>query len=229
MMTSSKLKINVIIHVENSLSYNISKFGRKSITGKRDNLNWTKAVMTSSMKITFFEFRCKYDDFISLFRGQGGMEWYLQLMLFPTMIKKFWRAISISKMACFWSNLHYIAHSSTRGFSTLTRSHGIMKGQEWLKINGNRQLSYQESKSCKNFEFLPFIRTARAHNARADTYGRKIWKCSKWPGSCSKLFIGDFEHVKILTRAHVRVVTRTGTRIVSMLPYDLKFMCIEFG
>ena len=87
-MTSSKLKINVITHVENSLSYNISKFGRKSITGKRDNLNWTKAVMTSSMKITFFEFRCKYDDFISLFRGQGGMEWYLQLMLFPTMIKK---------------------------------------------------------------------------------------------------------------------------------------------
>ena len=77
---------------------------------------------------------------------------------------------------------------------------------------------------AENFEFLPFIRAARA-----DTYGRKIWKCSKWPGSCSKLFIGDFEHVKILTRAHVRVVTRTGTRIVSMLPYDLKFMCIEFG
>ena len=44
----------------------------------------------------------------------------------------FWRAISISKMACFWSNLHYIAHSSTRGFWTLTRAHGLMKGQEWL-------------------------------------------------------------------------------------------------
>jgi len=88
MMTSSKLKINVIFLVENSLSYNISKCGRKSITGKRDNLNWTKEIMTSSMKITFFEFRCKYDDFISLSRDQGGMESYLQLMLFPTMISK---------------------------------------------------------------------------------------------------------------------------------------------
>ena len=46
----------------------------------------------------------------------------------------FWRAISISKIACFFSsNLHYIAHSSTRGFSTLRRAHGLMKGQEWLK------------------------------------------------------------------------------------------------
>ena len=27
----------------------------------------------------------------------------------------------------------------------------------------------------------------------------------------------------------MRVVTRTGTRIVSVLTYDLKFMCIEFG
>ena len=44
--------------------------------------------MTSSMKIIFFEFRCKYDDFISLCRDQGGMESYLQLMLFPTMIYK---------------------------------------------------------------------------------------------------------------------------------------------
>ena len=45
------------------------------------------------------------------------------------------------------------------------------------------------------FWILPFLRAARVHNARADTYGRKILKCSKWPGSCSKLFIGDFEHV----------------------------------
>ena len=37
-------------------------------------------------------------------------------------------------MACFWSNLHYIAHSSTRGFWTLTHAHGLMKGQEWLKL-----------------------------------------------------------------------------------------------
>ena len=68
------------------LSYNISKFGRKSITGKRDNLNWTKEIMTSSMKHTFFKFRCQYDDFVSLCRGHGGMESYLQLMLFLTMI-----------------------------------------------------------------------------------------------------------------------------------------------
>ena len=39
MMTSSKSKINVISLVENCLSYNISKSGRKSIIGKRDNLN----------------------------------------------------------------------------------------------------------------------------------------------------------------------------------------------
>ena len=53
MMTSSKWKINVIFLVENCLSYNISKSGRKSITDKRDNLNWTKTKMTSSKKYTF--------------------------------------------------------------------------------------------------------------------------------------------------------------------------------
>ena len=30
------------------------KFGRQSITRKRDNLNWTKKKITSSMKNTFF-------------------------------------------------------------------------------------------------------------------------------------------------------------------------------
>ena len=54
MMTSSKWKINVISLVENCLSYNISKSGRKSITGKRDNLNWTKKKMTSSKKYIFW-------------------------------------------------------------------------------------------------------------------------------------------------------------------------------
>ena len=48
------------------------------------------------------------------------------------------------KMTCFWANLHYIAHSSTRGFLTLTRAHGLVKDQEWLQMNGNRQLWYQE-------------------------------------------------------------------------------------
>ena len=47
MMTSQNCQINVICLVENCLSYNISKFGRKPITGKWDNLNWTKDIMTS--------------------------------------------------------------------------------------------------------------------------------------------------------------------------------------
>ena len=121
MMTSSKLKMEVISLVENCLSYNISKFERKSITDKRDNLNWTKNIMTSSMKITFVEFRCKYDNFLSFLWSQGGMKSYLKLMFFPTIKKKriLWmilRAILFSKMACFCPFLHYIAHSSTRGF-----------------------------------------------------------------------------------------------------------------
>ena len=33
-----------------------------------------------------FEFRCQYDDFVSLCTSQGGMKSYLQLMLFPSMI-----------------------------------------------------------------------------------------------------------------------------------------------
>ena len=53
MMTSSKCKINFIRLVENCLSYNISKSGRKLLTGKRDNLNWTKTKMTSSKKYIF--------------------------------------------------------------------------------------------------------------------------------------------------------------------------------
>ena len=54
------------------------------------------------------------------------------------------------------------------------------------------------------FWILTFPRAVCAHNARADTYGRKILKCSKWPGSYSKLFIRDFEHFKILTRSRAR-------------------------
>ena len=37
MMTSQNVQINVMYLVENCLSYNISKSGRKSMTGKRDN------------------------------------------------------------------------------------------------------------------------------------------------------------------------------------------------
>ena len=53
-LTSSKWKINVIFLVENCLSYNISKSGRQLITGKRDNLNWTKTKMTSSKNTFIF-------------------------------------------------------------------------------------------------------------------------------------------------------------------------------
>ena len=54
MMTSSKWKINVIYLIENCLSYNISKSGRKSVSGKQDNLNWTKTKMMSSKKNIFW-------------------------------------------------------------------------------------------------------------------------------------------------------------------------------
>ena len=53
MMTSSKWKINVIIRVENYLSYNISKSGRKSITGKRDNHKRRKIKKWRHQKIHF--------------------------------------------------------------------------------------------------------------------------------------------------------------------------------
>ena len=36
------------------------------------------------------------------------------------------------------------------------------------------------------------MRVARAHDARTDTYGREILKCSKWPDSCSPLFRNRF-------------------------------------
>ena len=130
----------------------------------------------------------------------------------------FWRAISISKMACFWSNLHYIAHSSTHGFWTLTRAHGLMKVQAWLKW---MEIVNYGKRNPNHVKF--WILTFSAH------YGRNILKCSNWPGSYAKLLKSNFEHFKMLTRAHVCVVTRTRTWIVSVLTNDLKFMCIEFG
>ena len=104
-----------------------------------------------------------------------------------------WRAILIFKMGCFWSNLHYIAHSSTRGFWTLTRAHGLMKGQGWLKlmlivIYGKRNLNHVKKKNW----IWPFPRVVSAHNARGDLYGRKILKCLKWPDSYSRLIVKWF-------------------------------------
>ena len=56
------------------------------MTGKRDNLNRKNKKNDVIKKIHFFEFRCQYDDFVSLCTSQGGMKWYLQLMLSPSMI-----------------------------------------------------------------------------------------------------------------------------------------------
>ena len=58
MLPSKNWQINVISLVENCLSYNISKSGRKSITSKWDNLNWTK---TKYQKLCIVAFNRKFD------------------------------------------------------------------------------------------------------------------------------------------------------------------------
>ena len=141
-MPSSKWKINVIFLVENCLSYNISKSGKKLMTGKRDNLNRTKTKMTSSKTFIFLSLDANMMTLFHFVRVRVVWNrisnscslhpWYKNWILWISS-----RAILISKMACLCPFLHYIAHSSTRGFWTLTRSHGLMKGQEWLQINGN--------------------------------------------------------------------------------------------
>ena len=117
--------------------------------------------------------------------------------------RTFWRAISISKMACFWSYLHYIAHSNTRRFWTLTRTHGLIKGQEWLKL--------MEIVNCgkRNPNHVNFFNFDLFHNARTDTYGRKTLKCSKWPETCCPLIrfgfwvISNFDaHARARRDAH---------------------------
>ena len=86
-----------------------------------------------------------------------------------------WRAISILKMACFWSNLHYIAHSSTRGFWTLTRAHSLMKGQEWLKLMEIVNYGKRNPNHVKilNFDLFHAL-WARTTHARTRTDG-KFW------------------------------------------------------
>ena len=157
------------------------------------------------------------------------MKSYLKLMLFPTIKKKriLWM---ILRAILFWK-WHVFAHFciilpiAARADFKLWRARTAL----W-KVKSDWKSMEIVNCGIRNPNHVKILNFCHSFALRArDTYGRKIWKCSKWPGSCSKLFIGDLEHVKILTRAHVRVVTRTGTRIVSMLPYDLKFMCIEFG
>ena len=88
-------------------------------------------------------------------------------------------------------------------------------------MNGNCKFSYQESKSCKNFEFLAFMRAARAHSARADTYGRKILKCSKCPGG--QLPLKGGHHARTRKRVkrvvfHGRAMYARTVERVSKLP-----------
>ena len=179
-MTSSESKINVISLVENCLSYNISKSGRKSITGKRDNLNSTKTKITSSKKYIFLSLDANMMTLFHFLRVRVVWNRISNSCSFHPCKKKriLWmilRAILFWKMACFWANLHYIAHSSTRGFWTLTHAHGLMKGQEWLQMNGICQLWYKEFKSCGNFEFWHFRALyARTTRARTRTDG-KFW------------------------------------------------------
>ena len=132
-------------------------------------------------------------------------------------------------MACFCSFLHYIAHSSTRGFWTLKRAHGFIKSREWLKLIEIVNYGKRNPNHAKilNFDLFraPCARTTRARTC-TDT---KFWNAQNDLKRALHWLDLDFEHFKILTRAHVRVVTRTGTRIVRMLTYHLKFMWIEFG
>ena len=114
-------------------------------------------------------------------------------------------------MACFCPFLHYIAHSSTRGFWTLTHAHGLMKGQEWLKLMeivncGKRNPNYA---NILNFDLFHAL-WARTTRARTDMYGREILKCSKWPETCSPLIRFWFWAIlNFDTRARARRGART--------------------
>ena len=137
------------------------------------------------------------------------MKSYLQLMLFRTNKQKkiIWRILGVilfCKMACFCPFLHYIAHSSTRGFETLTRSHGLMKGREWLKLMeivnyGKRNRNHATN---LNFDFFRAL-CARTTRARTRTDG-KFWNALNDLVRTLLCWYWDFEQFFILTRAHTR-------------------------
>ena len=142
--------------VENCLSYNISKSGKKLIIGKRDNLIWAKAKITSSMK--------NYTFWVQMpiwWRHNIRLAKIMHAFLSPTQWlseyeikfgdhRSSWGAITVLKKACFGANLHYIAHSSTlRIFNFDARSRPYKRSRV-TEINGNCQLWYWESKSCEN-------------------------------------------------------------------------------
>ena len=89
---------NVICLVGNCLSYNISKFGRNWSPVSEITSIERRTLWRHQWKLNYFELRCKYDDFLSLCRRHGGMESYLQLMLFPTM--KNWGSCTIHRNWC---------------------------------------------------------------------------------------------------------------------------------
>ena len=89
---------NVICLVGNCLSYNISKFGRNWSPVSEITSIERRTLWRHQWKLNSFELRCKYDDFLSLCGRHGGMESYLQLMLFPTM--KNWGSCTIHRNWC---------------------------------------------------------------------------------------------------------------------------------
>ena len=132
--------------------------------------------------------------------------------------RQFWRAISISKMACFWSNLHYIAHSSTRGFSTLTRAHGLMKGQEWLKLMEivNYDIRNPNHVNILNFDLF------RAHNARTRKDGN-FWNAQNDLKTCSPQTVQ-----KVILSIFLFWRARTGAWMYQYVDPWPEVMCIEF-
>ena len=77
-------------------------------------------------------------------------------------------------------------------FSTLTGSCGLMKGCHELKMPWNCYLKDEESITYEKTAFWCIMGCARAENARARVDARKIFKCLKWPETCSALEIRSF-------------------------------------
>ena len=132
-------------------------------------------------------------------------------------------------MSCFGQFLHYNAHSSTRGFLTLTRAHSLIKIREWLKFTEIVNYGQRIPNHAKFFNFDLFsAQCARTTRARTRT-DAKFWNAPNDLKRALNWLDFDFEHFKFLTRAHVRVMTRTGTSIVTLLAHCLKLLCTKFG
>ena len=139
-----------------------------------------------------------------------------------------WRAISIFKMACFWSNLHYIAHSSTRGFWTLTHAHGLMKYEEWLKL---MLIVNYVKRNPNHVNILNFTFSARCERALR---ARRHLRTENFEMLKMTWFVLSFNSLVILSnfkfwRAH----TRASWPLCDLwwhdlLTLDLKYMWYEY-